>query len=288
MLEGHGEPDLLKRLEADAGRFFGARNRTKFCECRVVESNADIQFEIDRGSIPRRYRKVVDEVRVESVDLVPARTDLVLFDKRTRMLSVHAQQAAEHDYYRRLFGRIFFGNEDHFRIEEIYTGEPLALRGEDALSVHGFPHLDRIELRELRVQARAGFEMITRGSNTREALPMIFGDDGGLSAADVQLVKLAIYVKLRRRPIIVSIKPRLMFAVHASSRQRVTRTRRAFATLCSHTCRRASARPRRSRGPRGSRAVAPSSSSSRSSSRRSPRALSLRSGCGSRHAFVSS
>jgi hypothetical protein len=207
LLEGHEEPERRERLELDAGRFFGARNRTRFCECRVVESSADIQFEIVRGSIPRRHRTVVDEARLEAIDYVPARSDFVIFDKRTRMLSVHAQQAAEHDYYRRLFGRIYFGTEDHFRIEEVYTGEPLALRGEDALSVHGFPHLDRIELRELRVQARAGFELIARGSNVRDALPTIFGDEGGLSGADVQLVKLAIYVKLRRRPIVVAIKP---------------------------------------------------------------------------------
>lgn len=207
LLTGHDEPERRERLELDAGRFFGARNRTRFCECRIVESSADVQFEIVRGSIPRRHRTVVDEVRVEAIDFVPARSDFVIYDKRTRMLAVHAQQAAEHDYYRRLFGRIYFGSEDHFRIEEVYTGEPLALRGEEALSTHGFPHLDRIELRELRVQARAGYEMIIRGSNVREALPVIFGDDGGLSGADVQLVKMAIYVRLRRRPIIVAIKP---------------------------------------------------------------------------------
>lgn len=206
-LTGHDEEERRERLELDIGRFFAARNRTRFCSCNVVESSADVQFEIVRGSIPRRARMVVDEARIDAIDFVPARSDFVIFDKRTRMLSVHAQQAAEHDYYRRVFGRLYFGNEDHFRIEEVYTGEPLALRGEEALSVHGFPHLDRIELRELRVHARAGYELITRGSNVREALPVIFGDDGGLSGADVQLVKLAIHVKLRRRPIIVAIKP---------------------------------------------------------------------------------
>ncbi len=206
-LVGHDEPERRERLELDAGRFFGARNRTRFCECRVVESSSDIQFEIVRGSIPRRHRTVIDEQRIEAIDFVPARSDFVIFDKRTRMLAVHAQQSAEHDYYRRLFGRIYFGTEDHFRIEEVFTGEPLAIRGEDALSTHGFPHLDRIELRELRVQARAGYELTARGSNVRDALPVIFGDDGDLSGADVQLVKLAIYVRMRRRPILVAIKP---------------------------------------------------------------------------------
>ena len=206
-LVGHNDEERVERLKADAARFFSARNRTRFCDCIVTESANDVQFQIERGSVPRSYRRVIDEVRVEKIDYVPARTDIIVWDKRTRMLSVHAQQAAEHDYYRRLIGRIFFGDESHFRVEEVYTGDPLALRGEDALSTHGFPHIDRIELREFRVQTRAGFENISRGSNVREALPMLFGEESALSAADVQLVKLAIYVRLRRRPIIVAIKP---------------------------------------------------------------------------------
>lgn len=207
-LQGHLDPDIRARLEHDAGRFFGARNRTRYCECRVVESLTEIQFEIVRGNIPRSHRTVIEEARVDEINYVPARSDFVIFDKRSRMLSVHAQQPAEHDYYRRLIGRLYFGTEDHFRVEEVFSGEPLASRGPDALSTHGFPDIQRAALREIRALAD-GDEIIVKGPvDVSHRLPMLFStDDSTLRGKDVQLVKLAIFVRLRRRPILVTIKP---------------------------------------------------------------------------------
>lgn len=205
-LQGHHDADVRGRLEHDAGRFFGARNRTRFCECKIVENTNEIQFEIVRGNVPRRHRRVIDEQRVDAIDFVPARSDFLIFDKRTRMLAVHAQQAAEHDYYRRLIGRLYFASEDHFRVEEVYSGQPLAIRGEDALSTQGFPEIQSVELRELRT-LRDGREILVKGRDVRDDLTWLFSDASGLEGSDVQFVKLAIYVRLRRRPILVAIKP---------------------------------------------------------------------------------
>lgn len=206
-LEAHRDAASMRRFESELGRWFEARGRTSFCKVDVDESSNEVQFRIVRGMIPRFQETIVDGRKLDRIEFVPARPDLLVFDKRTSILAVNAQLATEHDCYRRVFGRVCFDDEDHFRVQEIYSGEPLFRDLEQALSPDGFPAIAGVVLREVRIASKRGR---VRGS--------LCGDDIGdhlaaflsgelFSAADIRFVKLAIYLRARTRPTLVELTP---------------------------------------------------------------------------------
>ncbi|MBZ0118645.1 MAG: hypothetical protein K8H88_16695 [Sandaracinaceae bacterium] len=203
-LEGHRSAPLLRRFEAELGRWLEARGRTSYCRIGVDESSTEIQFRVVRGMIPRSQQTIVDQTKLERIEFVPARPDLIVFDKRTRMLAVNAQLVTEHDFYRRLVGRVYFGDEEHFRVHEVYSGEPLLRDGARALSAEGFPAIRSIALREIRVETADRVRASLSGEDVKDHLEAFFGD-GLFVAADVRFVKLAIFLRQRTRPTLVEI-----------------------------------------------------------------------------------
>lgn len=207
-LERHRSAKYLDRFKSVVGDWFDERGRTGFSDVLSDESSREVQLRVTRGMIPRTQPIVVDEERVERIDFVPARPDLLIFDKRTCILSINAQLAVEHDGYRRMFGRVFFDSPDHFAVNELYTGGPLMLDPAAALTTEGFPQIRDVALREVRFAAspkidRARFV----GSRLNDTVGGIVETMGTLTggAPDVCYMKLALHLSARKRPTIVEI-----------------------------------------------------------------------------------
>ncbi len=150
-LEGHergGKHALLARVVGD---WFRGRNRTGYCDVQVTEVADTVTFLIVHGRPPRNHGAIESEDRRTRVTYVPDKHDIAVFDRRTRRLGVNAQFSSEQDFYRRVIGRVFWGSDDHFVAEPIYTGEPLVEEGASALSPHGVPGLQGVVLRALTV-----------------------------------------------------------------------------------------------------------------------------------------
>lgn len=150
-LEGHersGKHAVLARLVGD---WFRGRNRTGYCDVQVTEVADTVTFLIVHGRPPRNHGAIESDDRRTRVTYVPDKHDLVVFNRKTRRLGVNAQFSSEQDFYRRVIGRVFWGSDDHFVAQPIYTGDPLVELGASALSPHGVPGLQGVVLRALTV-----------------------------------------------------------------------------------------------------------------------------------------
>lgn len=205
-LERHRSESHVDRFREDVGGWFDDRGRTGYSEILCDESTREVQLRVTRGMVPRTQPIIVDGERVERIDFVPARPDLLIFDKRTCVLSINAQLAEEHDVYRRMFGRVFFGSPDHFDVDELYTGDPLLIDSDRALSTDGFPPIREVVLREVRVRGdrnRATF----KGDRINEGVdPFVSGVAPSLGAdLNVEYARFAFHLRSRKRPTIVEI-----------------------------------------------------------------------------------
>jgi hypothetical protein len=208
-LERHRCAEHLDRFKALVGEWFDERGRTGFSDVVTDESSREVQLRVTRGMIPRTQPIVVDQERVERIDFIPARPDLLIFDKRTSVLSINAQLAVEHDGYRRMFGRVFFDSPDHFAVNELYTGDPLLIDAAAALSSEGFPQIQDVALREVRFAAppkidRARFVAARLNDSIGGVIETMATLTGG--ALSVCYVKLAFHLTSRKRPTVAEIR----------------------------------------------------------------------------------
>lgn len=206
-LERHRSEVHLDSFKEVVGVWFDDRGRTNFSDVLCDESTREVQFRVTRGMVPRTQPIVVDGARVERIDFVPARPDLIIFDKRTSILSVNAQLPVEHDGYRRMFGRVFFDSPDHFAVNELYTGAPLIADAEAALCTDGFPAIRDVSLREVRFDLQPRLQRASFvGDRINDAVPalvdMMRATSGHVS---IRHLRLALYLSARKRPTIVEI-----------------------------------------------------------------------------------
>jgi hypothetical protein len=206
-LEAHRDLSTTKRFESVLARWFEARGRTPFCSVDIEETSTEIQFRVVRGMCRRLQDTIVDGRKLERIEFVPARPDLLVVDRRTGLLAVSAQYAIEHDLYRRVFGHVYFDDEDHFQTHEIYSGDPLLQDVDRALSTEGFPTIASVVLREVRVGSKHGrLRGSLCGEDVAQALAMLL--EGELfSQGDVRYLKLAFYWRHRARPTLFEFSP---------------------------------------------------------------------------------
>jgi hypothetical protein len=204
------------QLADELGAWFAARNRTSFCDVRVCDGADEISLLVIHGR-PPRAQGVIDGSGAgrELLAYVPDKQDLIIFRKVTGVLSVNAQFPAEQDYYRRAFGRVFFGDEGRFAATEVYTGAPVVECGALALSAQGIPRLSRVRLREARIEM-AGPDGLFFVVGTKNDLgPRVDAPYFRcyLENGRVSYLKLAFDIAGRRRPLMVTIAPpnRLVF-----------------------------------------------------------------------------
>jgi hypothetical protein len=197
------------QLAALASAYFAARNRTGYCEVRVHETASEITFVVIHGRPPRNHGAIESEDSRTRVAYVPDKEDTLVFDRRSGRLAINAQYTREQDFYRSAVGRVFWGDDDHFVSEPVYTGEPLVLEGPAALGTHGVPGLREVALRELKLKVK-----LPGATRAREVT--IRGDDlardlrsewvrSAMGAGAVVAFKLALSLTGRSRPVVVEV-----------------------------------------------------------------------------------
>ncbi len=140
-------------LQDQLSRWFEGRNRSDYVEVRQSESDEEISFVIIHGQPPRSLSVITSPSRRDRMSLLPDKQDTVVFDKATGRLSINAQYAAEHDFYRAVLGRVYFGSDGHFAAGAALDCGVLLDDPNGALSVEGLPALASVVLREVVLEA---------------------------------------------------------------------------------------------------------------------------------------
>jgi hypothetical protein len=102
------------------------------------------------GGRRQRYRTIragnlpLDRSRV---GYRPQQRDTVIFDPRGCVLKVSAQADGERELYRQTFGMVFFEDERHFEVRDIYSLEPLRFSPASLVTVAGVESARVVELR---------------------------------------------------------------------------------------------------------------------------------------------
>jgi hypothetical protein len=124
----------------------------------------------------------VEARRSEIMHFRPAKDDVVVYAPKRREIRLHAGTKGEKELYRRAFGRLLAGHEEHFNERKGYTLEPLREDCTEALNPRGLPGVQRIVLREVELAwGRRKDEFMVRGgldihgsarSRGRHAIPV--------------------------------------------------------------------------------------------------------------------
>ena len=134
-------------------RWFADRNHSEYIELRLSETDDEVTFLVIHGCTPRNVSVITSPFSRDRLSFVPDRQDTIVLSKREGRLSVNAQYPTEQDFYRQLFGRVYFGRQNFFESCEVLTGDVLLDDPEAALSVTGLPGLSKVTLRELTLEA---------------------------------------------------------------------------------------------------------------------------------------
>lgn len=175
--EGASSGAKHARLAHRLGRWFQERNRTAFCSVRAVETEAEVRFLIIHGQPPRTHGAIESVERRGRVSYVRDKHDAVVFDRRTGKLGVNAQFVGEQDLYRRSIGAVFWGDEEHFAAQPLFSGEPLRERGSAAVRPHGVPGVVSVALRAISVtsEVTAGDVVAWTGPDVAQRLDSELG-----------------------------------------------------------------------------------------------------------------
>lgn len=189
-------------------RWFASRNRSDYVDVRVSESSDEVSFVIIHGQPPRNLSVITSASSRDRLSLVPDKQDTVVFDKVTGRLSINAQYAAEHDFYRAAIGKVFFGRDDHFEPHAVLDCGVLLDDPRAALSVEGLPALRAVALREVVLEAidsprdRLTWSANDLGDVYLEDVPDLLKRD-----RTVRKAKLALFPIHEGRPKVVEIAP---------------------------------------------------------------------------------
>ena len=121
-----------KELEAALVPWFDSNNRSSACEIYAYEERGEIKFIVTHGRPVRTEGSIDKKLKRSRVAYRPQKHDSVIYDNRLGVLRINAQSFGEKDLYRATFGKILFGDTDHFPAGDIYTLAPLK-RGANAL-----------------------------------------------------------------------------------------------------------------------------------------------------------
>ena len=152
-LSDYGSEATRVQLVHQLRRWFAERNRSEYIDLRLSETDDEVSFLVIHGCTPRNVSVITSPFSRDRLSYVPDRQDTIILSKREGRLSVNAQYPAEQDFYRQLFGRVYFGRQNYFESCEVLSGDVLLDDPEAALSVTGLPGLSRVTLRELTLEA---------------------------------------------------------------------------------------------------------------------------------------
>ena len=180
-LAGMPSREGLDELAGELDAWFKAHQRGhETTRIEFHELDGEIWFLVRHGDTFTRRTKV-EARRWEIMHFRPAKDDVVVYAPKRNEIRVHAGTKGEKELYRRAFGRLLTGNDEHFCERKGYTLEPLREDCADALSPRGLPNVRQIVLREVELAwGRKKHEFMVRGgadihgsarSRGREAIP---------------------------------------------------------------------------------------------------------------------
>jgi hypothetical protein len=189
------------------GDWCASRNRTPFCQIIFTDNDPELVFLLIHGRPPTTHG-VIEADHRSQISYTQESQDLVILNKQTRTLSVHAQYSEEQDFYRRVFGQAFFDDEDHFTAAPVYFGSPLVEDRSAALSPHGVPGLRKVRLRELGVTYKTRRQRRVRLVDS-DLAPLLDGPEGDdlLIGSEIRYFKLALEISLLTRSLVVEVMP---------------------------------------------------------------------------------
>ncbi|HOW74232.1 MAG TPA: hypothetical protein PKY77_26820 [Phycisphaerae bacterium] len=178
------------QLEEALAPWFESKNRSRACEIWVYEERGEIKFLITHGRPLLTEGSIDKKLRRSRVAYRPQKHDSVIYDNRLHVLRINAQTVGEKDVYREQFGRVLFGDADHFPGRDIYTLAPLR-RGANALRLAG--GIDTVRLSEVWIEVDNGqhFVQISKAYNLGDSITQY----GRPNLAEGRLVRASFLIK---------------------------------------------------------------------------------------------
>lgn len=135
-------PDArLRKLEADLGRQFDARDRSAHCRVTQGSDEDRLVFTVAHGALVRTDEALDERPMLvcegdapvylsdRAVRYRPQRRDVVVYEAGAGRLRVRAGEAATVKAYRRAFGELLFGDAEWFGTGPVVSLEPLSQLG---------------------------------------------------------------------------------------------------------------------------------------------------------------
>lgn len=149
-------PDRLREAEAEMKPVFEKRKRGDDCRIAMFEEEDETWFVIRHGEILNRGESVKEGGETGIVVFRPVAHDVVIYGRERRELRTNVRAGWLLDLYRKVFGRMLFGDDAFFTGDPKYTLDPLRESGADALACAGIDGIEEIKLKELEVMYSSG------------------------------------------------------------------------------------------------------------------------------------
>lgn len=177
-------------LEEALAPWFESKNRSRACEIWPYEERGEITFMVTHGRPLLTEGSIDKKLRRSRVAYRPQKHDSVICDNRLHVLRINAQTVGEKDLYREQFGRVLFGDADHFPGRDIYTLAPLR-RGANALRLAA--GIDMVRLSEVWIEVDNGqhFVQISKAYNLADSITQY----GRPNLAEGRLVRASFLIK---------------------------------------------------------------------------------------------
>ena len=155
---------LVERLRAH----WHARNRGRFAEVKPYEIDGALTFMVAHADLPRIQLTIADsDKQRDAVRLRPELNAMVQFFPDQGRLSIHTRWAPDVEAFRKIWGEVFWNDEDRYQRCDAYTAEPIfKLRSE---SLHHVAESDmEVRVKEITFASpnRKGYRMTVANPRT--------------------------------------------------------------------------------------------------------------------------
>jgi hypothetical protein len=200
-------PSDFTELEQDLDGWFVSRKRGPGCKVIRKDAPGEVRLLVQHGQPCKREpsRKGRDS---SCTFYRPERTDVIVYDFINNELRINASALAELKFYREMFGKHLFGDEQKFIYVEKYTLEPLKEQGEEALRCRDIAGMEWVRLTQIEYDWGGAFEHVEKhkAHDVFKALAVIRRRIE--PTAEIRVAKFAVKLEGQRRPRSVLIRPR--------------------------------------------------------------------------------
>lgn len=143
--------DGLAQLERFLGDWFQLRHRSANCRVLAFDRTDEVWFMVRHGELFKREEALTGGPDPVSVAFRPIRYDVLVVDRQDGEIRINAQTKWQKDAYLAEFGRVLFGDPEHFPNKTKYTLEPLRRDGRACVVCNDIDGLEWVRLREVHL-----------------------------------------------------------------------------------------------------------------------------------------